>query len=204
MSNPKIEPVWNSVVERIEGEDMVEKVVIKNVKTGEISDLPVAGVFVFVGMDPNSEFVKGLVEMKDGGWIVTNDRLETSVEGIFAAGDVRDKFLRQVVTAAGDGATAAMAAYSYVSEQLHLQKVLFEPEKVVSFFYSSIEPEQIKLATDIEKTYHRKVILVDGYKNKRMCEKLGIDELPKAVVLNKGTLVRSKKILGVQDIEELI
>ena len=204
MSNPKIEPVWNSVVEKIDGEDMVEKVVIKNVKTGEISELPVAGVFVFVGMDPNSEFVKDLVETKDGGWIVTDEKLETSVEGIFAAGDVRDKFLRQVVTAAGDGATAAMSAYAYISEQLHLQKVLFEPEKVVSFLYSSIEPQQIKLATEIEKKYPKKILLVDGYKNKRMCEKLGISELPQAVVLNKGSLICSKKISSVQEIEELV
>ena len=204
MSNPKIEPVWNSIVEKIDGEDMVEKVVIKNVKTGESSELPVAGVFVFVGMDPNSEFVKDLVETKDGGWIVTDEKLETSVEGIFAAGDVRDKFLRQVVTAAGDGATAAMSAYAYISEQLHLQKVLFEPEKVVSLFYSSIEPQQIKLATEIEKKYPKKILLIDGYKNKRMCEKLGISELPQAVVLNKGSLICSKKISSVQEIEELV
>ncbi len=204
MANPKIEPVWNSVVERIKGTDMVEGIVLKNVKTGETSELPVAGVFVFVGMNPNCDFVKGLVETKDGGWIVTNEMLETSVEGIFAAGDVRDKFLRQVVTAAGDGATAAMAAYSYISEQLHLQKVLFEPERVVSLFYSSIDPEQIKLANEVEKKYAKKVLLIDGYKNKRMCEKLGIVDLPQVVVLNKGSLVKSKAINDAQAIEGLL
>jgi thioredoxin reductase (NADPH) len=204
MANPKIEPVWDSVVERIKGTDMVEGIVLKNVKTGETSELPVAGVFVFVGMNPNSDFVKGLVETKGGGWIVTNEMLETSVEGIFAAGDVRDKFLRQVVTAAGDGATAAMAAYSYISEQLHLQKVLFEPERVVSLFYSSIDPEQIKLANEVEKKYAKKVLLIDGYKNKRMCEKLGIDDLPQVVVLNKGSLVKSKAINDAQAIEGLL
>jgi len=204
MANPKIEPVWNSVVEKIKGTDMVEGIVLKNVKTGETSELPVAGVFVFVGMNPNSDFVKGLVETKDGGWIVTNEMLETSVEGIFAAGDVRDKFLRQVVTAAGDGATAAMAAYSYISEQLHLQKVLFEPERVVSLFYSSIDQEQIKLANEVEKKYAKKVLLIDGYKNKRMCEKLGIVDLPQVVVLNKGSLVKSKAINDAQAIEGLL
>ena len=204
MANPKIEPVWNSVVERIKGTDMVEGIVLKNVKTGETSELPVAGVFVFVGMNPNCDFVKGLVETKDGGWIVTNEMLETSVEGIFAAGDVRDKFLRQVVTAAGDGATAAMAAYSYISEQLHLQKGLFEPERVVSLFYSSIDQEQIKLANEVEKKYAKKVLLIDGYKNKRMCEKLGIVDLPQVVVLNRGSLVKSKAINDAQAIEGLL
>ncbi|WP_286974736.1 thioredoxin-disulfide reductase [Acetomicrobium sp. UBA5826] len=204
MANPKIEPVWDSVVERIKGTDMVEGIVLKNVKTGETSELPVAGVFVFVGMNPNSDFVKGLVETKGGGWIVTNEMLETSVEGVFAAGDVRDKFLRQVVTAAGDGAIAAMAAYSYISEQLHLQKVLFEPERVVSLFYSSIDPEQIKLANEVEKKHAKKVLLIDGYKNKRMCEKLGIVDLPQVVVLNKGSLVKSKAINDAQAIEGLL
>jgi len=204
MANPKIEPVWNSVVEKIKGTDMVEGIVLKNVKTGETSELPVAGIFVFVGMNPNSDFVKGLVETKDGGWIVPNEMLETSVEGIFAAGDVRDKFLRQVVTAAGDGATAAMAAYSYISEQLHLQKVLFEPERVVSLFYSSIDQEQIKLANEVEKKYAKKVLLIDGYKNKRMCEKLGIVDLPQVVVLNRGSLVKSKAINDAQAIEGLL
>ena len=204
MANPKIEPVWDSVVERIKGTDMVEGIVLKNVKTGETSELPVAGVFVFVGMNPNCDFVKGLVETKDGGWIVTNEMLETSVEGVFAAGDVRDKFLRQVVTAAGDGATAAMAAYSYISEQLHLQKVLFEPERVVSLFYSSIDQEQIKLANEVEKKYAKKVLLIDGYKNKRMCEKLGIVDLPQVVVLNRGSLVKSKAINDAQAIEGLL
>jgi len=204
MANPKIEPVWNSVVEKIKGTDMVEGIVLKNVKTGETSELPVAGIFVFVGMNPNSDFVKGLVETKDGGWIVTNEMLETSVEGIFAAGDVRDKFLRQVVTAAGDGATAAMAAYSYISEQLHLQKVLFEPERVVSLFYSSIDPKQIKLANEVEKKYAKKVLLIDGYKNKRMCEKLGLVDLPQVIVLNKGSLIKSKAINDAQEIEGLL
>ena len=73
-----------------------------------------AGVFMFVGQSPHDEPVRGLVEAAKGGWIKTNDEMETSVEGIFAAGDVRDTSLRQVVTAAGDGARAAMSAYAYL------------------------------------------------------------------------------------------
>ena len=131
LANPKIVPVWNSVVESIEGEGVVEKLVLKNVKTGEISDLPVAGCFVFVGTEPNVAYLQpesSVVKQTRGGWIDTNDKMETSVEGIFAAGDIRDKYLRQVVTAAGDGAVAAMAAYSYITEQLHLRSVLIDPE----------------------------------------------------------------------------
>ena len=113
----KLVPVWNSVVEAIEGDDLVERVRIKNVKTNEESTLDVAGVFMFVGTYPHVEYLEGLkgkLEQRDGGWIVTGAHLNTSIPGVFAAGDIRDTPLRQVVTAAADGAIAAMSAYHYI------------------------------------------------------------------------------------------
>ncbi|MBR1487007.1 MAG: FAD-dependent oxidoreductase, partial [Synergistaceae bacterium] len=110
LANPKITPIYDTVLKKIEGNGMVENIVLENVKTGEISSLPVAGVFMFVGQEPNDECVRGLVKSEKGGWIITDEKMETSVPGIFAAGDVRSKFLRQVITAASDGAIAAMAA----------------------------------------------------------------------------------------------
>ncbi len=110
----KLVPVWDSVVEAIEGDGLVERVRVKNVKTQEVSTLDVAGVFMFVGTSPHVSFMNDLVEQRDGGWIVTGPRMETSVPGIFAAGDVRDTPLRQVLTAASDGAIAAMSAYHYL------------------------------------------------------------------------------------------
>ena len=117
LANPKIVPVYDSVVEKIEGVGMVENLVLKNVKTGEKSNLDVAGVFMFVGQEPEDDCVRGLVEAEKGGWIITDERMRTSVEGIFAAGDIRSKFLRQVITAASDGAIAAMSASAYITEQ---------------------------------------------------------------------------------------
>lgn len=203
-SNPKIVPIVDTVVESIEGKDMVEKVVLKNLKTGEISDLPLAGVFVFVGIEPNAEFAQGVVETRPGGWIVTNNRMETSIEGIFAAGDVRDTFLRQVVTAAGDGASAAMAAYAYISEQLHLQSVLLAPRKVFALFTSSIDEDQIKLAADAEKLKDQvgaPLALIDGYRNARMTEKLGLTELPAMVELNSGKVVRCNVVRDAENVK---
>jgi thioredoxin reductase (NADPH) len=117
LKNPKVQPVYSTVVERIEGDgDMVTKAVLKNVKTGEISELPVAFVFMFVGTQPNNELVKDLVKCSEkGGWVETDDSLMTSVPGIFAAGDVRQTPLRQVITAASDGAVAGMSAYKYIA-----------------------------------------------------------------------------------------
>jgi thioredoxin reductase (NADPH) len=89
-------------------------VLVRNVKSGEMTPLTVAGVFMFVGTQPHLDFLEGLLERREGGWLATDRNLATSVPGIFAAGDVRDTPLRQVVTAAADGALAAMSAYHYL------------------------------------------------------------------------------------------
>ena len=192
LANPKIEPVYNTVVEKIEGDGIVENLVLKNVRTGEISNLPVAGVFMFVGQEPDDDCVRGLVKAEKGGWIITNDHMETSVEGIFAAGDVRSKYLRQVITAAADGAVAAMAASSYINEQLHLRSTLLEPEEVKAFFYSSIDEAQLKLSNAVEscaKAKGLKVPVIDGYRNARMTEKLGLaGKMPAVAEIKKGVV----------------
>ena len=210
LSNPKIEPIWNSVVESIEGEGLVEKLVLKNVKTGEVSDLPVAGVFIFVGTEPNVSYLGepgSVVNQTRGGWIDTNDKMETSVEGIFAAGDIREKYLRQVVTAAGDGAVASMAAYSYITEQLHLRSVLIDPEHVYALLTSSIDQDQINLQVEAEKYTKEsgvKIALIDGYRNARIVEKLGIKELPALLELKKGEIVRSSKPENMEAVKEFV
>ena len=204
LANPKIEPVYNTVVEKIEGDGMVENLVLKNVKTGEISNLPVSGVFMFVGQEPDDQCVRGLVKAERGGWIITNDHMETSVEGIFAAGDVRSKYLRQVITAAADGAVAAMAASSYINEQLHLKATLLEPEEVKAFFYSSIDESQVKLSNSVEnaaKAKGVKIPVIDGYRNARMTEKLGLaGKLPALATLKKGVVAEVKEIKSADEI----
>ena len=205
LANPKIEPVYNTVVEKIEGDGMVENLVLKNVKTGEISNLPVSGVFMFVGQDPDDDCVKGLVNAERGGWIITNDHMETSVEGIFAAGDVRSKYLRQVITAAADGAVAAMAASSYINEQLHLRSTLLEPEEVKAFFYSSIDEAQVKLSNTVEtfaKSKGVKVPVIDGYRNARMTEKLSLaGKMPAIATIKKGIVDKVVTVKSEADIE---
>lgn len=208
LANPKIEPVYNTVVEKIEGDGMVENLVLKNVRTGEVSNLAVSGVFMFVGQEPDVDCVKGLVKAEKGGWIITNDYMETSVEGIFAAGDVRSKYLRQVITAAADGAVAAMAASSYINEQLHLRSTLLEPEEVKAFFYSSIDAEQVKLSNAAEtcaKAKGVKVPVIDGYRNARMTEKLGLtDKMPAVAVIKKGVVDKVTTVKSESDIESAL
>ena len=113
-SEEKIEIIWDSIPKRIVGKAGVEGIDLKNVKTGEESHLPVQGVFVFIGYRPNNELVKGLLECDERGFVVTNKYMETSETGVFAAGDITSKLLRQISTAVGDGATAAFAAERYL------------------------------------------------------------------------------------------
>ncbi|MBW1680267.1 MAG: thioredoxin-disulfide reductase [Deltaproteobacteria bacterium] len=110
----KISFIWDTVPLKIEGRNGVEGVRLKNVKTGEESLLPVSGVFVFIGYTPTTDLVKGLLELDQGGFVVTDEGMETSVPGVFAAGDIRSKALRQVSTAVGEGAAAAFSAEKYI------------------------------------------------------------------------------------------
>lgn len=113
-ANDKIEFIWDTVVVDIEGEYEVQGLKLKNVKTSEESVLKVDGVFVAIGLAPNTEIIKGIIDMDEYGYIVTDDDMRTNIPGVFAAGDVRHKTLRQVVTATGDGATAAYVAEKYI------------------------------------------------------------------------------------------
>ncbi len=117
LANEKITIFWNRVVEEILGQDQVEGVRLRNVKTGEEETLKVQGVFIFVGISPQSEFVKGLLPLDEKGFIITDCEMRTEVPGVFAAGDVRSKACRQIVTAAGDGATAAYMAEHYLTQK---------------------------------------------------------------------------------------
>jgi thioredoxin reductase (NADPH) len=109
LAHPKIEPVWNTVVEGIEGENEVASLAVLNLKTGERGSLAVAGVFIYVGIQPNTGFLADMVERDEQGFIRTDEWMRTSMAGIYAAGDCRSKPLRQIVTAVGEGATAAYA-----------------------------------------------------------------------------------------------
>lgn len=114
MENEKIEIIWDTVVEKVIGEDKVEAVAIHNLKTGDKSILNTEGVFVFIGYIPNSDFLPSQLQLDQRGYIITDDELRTNITGVFAVGDVRQKVLRQVATAVGDGAQVVVALGEYL------------------------------------------------------------------------------------------
>lgn len=199
-AHPKMNFVWNSVLAEIVGEDEVEGVKIKNLKTGEITDYPCQGVFFFVGMVPGTECVKGQMDLDQRGWIHTNDRMETSVDGVFAVGDVRDKYLRQVSTAIGDGATAATAAERYIEEQEDFKKNVVESEKPVLLgFWSPEFGDSLDKMGKVDEANRQtgdkyKFIEVDITRKKGLAKKYDVavtaDNTACVVELNKGELVR--------------
>jgi thioredoxin reductase (NADPH) len=114
LSEPKVEFMWNSELREIKGEQTVQSASVLNNVTGETTEVPVSGVFFYVGNEPNTRFLDGVVELNEAGYVVTDDRLETSVPGIYAAGDARANHFKQVILAAAEGALAALSAQRYL------------------------------------------------------------------------------------------
>jgi len=120
LANPKIEVVWNSVVEDVVGEGAVSHVVLRDTVTGDLSELDVQGLFVAIGHTPNTTLFEGQLDLDENGYIVTGaDSTRTSVEGVFAAGDVQDHVYRQAITAAGSGCMAAIETERWLAEAEH-------------------------------------------------------------------------------------
>lgn len=123
-ANEKIHFMWNTVVKEIKGDGIVESMVVENVKTGEVTEIfadeedGTFGIFVFIGLVPTTELFEGKLEMENG-YIITDEDMRTNIPGVFAAGDCRKKSLRQVVTAAADGAIAAVQAEKYINEEFN-------------------------------------------------------------------------------------
>lgn len=123
--NAKIEPIWDTVVERVDadGQGLVNNLRLRNVRTGEARHLPATGMFVFIGFRPNTGIIEGHVRHDEMGYLLTDQNMQTTIPGLFAAGDVRAQLTRQVTTAVGDATTAAIAAEKYLKALADGQKV---------------------------------------------------------------------------------
>ncbi|MDQ7093556.1 FAD-dependent oxidoreductase [Desulfosporosinus sp. PR] len=200
LHNEKIEFVWNSTLEEVLGEDQVEGVRLKNLKTGASTELACQGVFFFVGMLPATHCLKDSgLEMDEQGYIPVKERMETNLEGVYAAGDNRVKYLRQVVTAAADGATAAVAAERYIEELKAFNRdVLHSEKQVLLLFFNAQKQESLTFGTLLEGVNRElnepyKVVKVDMATKKNLAKNYGIASAPAVVVLDQGTEVKRLK-----------
>lgn len=194
-ANPKIEWVWSSVLEEITGDGIVESVTIKNIKTGTLTEMETNGVFFFVGTVPKTAFLEGKVELDQRGYIITNDQMETNVAGVYAVGDARVKYLRQVITAAADGAVAAVAAEKYLAEEEGFKEQVLQAGKpVIVAFWAPQNEASIKAIGLLEQIAAElgdsiKLVKIDTYRNQRTAKRYGVSEIPAVVFFQGGEAI---------------
>ncbi len=206
-ANPKIEFIWNSTVVAVEGGESVESVKVKNVRTDEVTDHKTAGIFFFVGMIPQTDFVKDIVETNRGGFILTDNEMKSSVDGIYAAGDCRDTFLRQVITASSDGAIAAVAAERYINDRDYLLSIMGEKDKKIGFiFYNPYENDSLEGSREIEKKIDGEMIPImqDITKQTNLYKDLGLKGQLALAVYENGKFLETKDFQDMESLENYI
>lgn len=211
MSNPKMEFIWNTVVEEFRGDDEhLRSVALKNLKDNQIMDVPVDTCFLFIGYVPNTEIFKGMIDLSHAGYIITNEKMETNLPGVFAAGDVRDKFLKQVATAVGDGAIAGYAAEKYLAESEVFEKQILDSSLPgVVYIWNAVDTASRELLPVIEayeeKTAGKvKVTKVDIYKSSGIAARLGVDQVPSIAFIKDGKVEKIITSLITEDTLEAL
>ena len=175
-------------------DERLRSVALKDTRNGEIIDVPVDTCFMFIGYVPNTEIFKGVVDMTRAGYLVTNEKMETNIPGVFAAGDVRDKFLKQVATAVGDGAIAGYAAEKYIAEsEVFENQIMDKSMPGVAYIWNAVVPESRELLKEVEafEEKHKgsvKVNKVDVYKSNGIAVRLGVEAVPAAVAIRDGRI----------------
>ncbi len=207
-SNDKINFVWNSVVDEINGDDLVNGVTLKHLKTGETRDIACDGVFMFVGTVPRTDFVKELIDLTPEGYVKVNSKKETSIPGIFAVGDVTDTVLRQVITAASDGAIAAVAADRYIEEEENwLEKVSHFDGTVMVAFWTPTNAKSIETISALEAHCRKgdevRIVTIDTYKSQIISNRFNVEELPVVIRFEAGKEVRRVAVNSMNDLETL-
>ncbi len=198
MKNPKLHFRYNSTIAEVYGDDEVKGVKLKNMCSGELTDFPCQGVFFFCGMIPETKFLAGAVPMDSRGWLITDDDMDLGVGGVFAAGDVREKYLRQVATAVGDGAAAATAAERYITEMEQFRTNVLESDEPVElgFWDSTLDgsAEALDVIRGKERCCERAIRFIDM----DVTRKKGIAAMYN-IVLNEDNPAQSVIVEGKQD-----
>lgn len=191
--NPKIDFVWNSTLEEIKGDEEVKSLVIKNVVTGEKQEVKADGIFFFVGMIPQTDFLKDKNICDEKGYLPVDEQKRTRIPGLYAVGDCTQTFLRQVVTSAADGAIAATASERYVKEKRQIDELLTpDSGKVAFLFYNPYDSKQIEQVTKMEEALQSeyRIVRQDITRQTLLYERLGLKGAPVSAYYENGKLIR--------------
>lgn len=209
MQNPKMSFIWNTVVEEFKGNGHLDTVVLRNLKTNEMIHVPVDTCFIFIGYLPNTEIFKDVLPMTKAGYLLTNEKMETSIPGVFAAGDVRDKFLKQVATAVGDGAIAGYAAEKYIAEsEMFEMQILNHGRPSLAYVYNAIDATSRAYLSVIEGFEHEhpdiKVSRIDVYKSDGLARRLGVSKYPSLVYINNNKVIHKIDDINDLSIQQIV
>lgn len=202
LANPKMSFIWNTVVDGFEGEDHLETVILRNVKTGEHIPVNCDNCFEFIGYLPNSELFENQLPLTPQKYIKVNHKMETGIEGVLAVGDITDKYLKQIATAVGDGAIAGTVAERYIAEKNIFDNQIMQKEKPgLIFVYNAIDCDARNFLTEIEAIEKSAagslaVSRIDTYKSNGLALKLELESVPAAVVTKDGKI--AKKVYGLE------
>lgn len=202
LANPKMSFIWNTVVDGFEGEDHLETVILRNVKTGEHIPVNCDNCFEFIGYLPNSELFENQLPLTPQKYIKVNHKMETGIEGVLAVGDITDKYLKQIATAVGDGAIAGTVAERYIAEKNIFDNQIMQKEKPgLIFVYNAIDCDARNFLAEIEAIEKSAagslaVSRIDTYKSNGLALKLELESVPAAVVTKDGKI--AKKVYGLE------
>ncbi len=191
LANPKMKFMWNTMVDSFAGEGHLDTVNLKNLKNGEIIPVKVDNCFEFIGYEPNTEIFEGKVKMSKRKYILTDENMEVGIAGVFACGDVREKWLKQVATAVGDGAIAGVGAEKYIAETEMFENQIMQKDKIgLIYVYSAIDApsrELLPMMQEIEELFNNQVKLnvIDQYKGMSLCDRLACDVDPMTIFFTK-------------------
>lgn len=204
LSNPKMDFKWNTVVDSFEGKDYLSKVVLKNVKEDVLVPIECDNCFEFIGYIPNTELFEGQIDLTNRGYIPVDDKKETNIPGVFAVGDVTDKWLRQVATAVGDGAIAGTAAEKFIAEEkIFHDKILQKEKPGLIYLYTAIDDASRDFLSDLKSFESDDIVVnkIDIYKSTRIAEKLNVDSFPSIVLTKNGKIVETITTMDVKTIQ---
>ena len=197
LANPKMEFLWNTVADSFEGEEHLDTVVLRNLKTNSLQPVKVDTCFEFIGYEPNTEIFKGVVDLSEKDYVIVNELMETSVPGVFSAGDVNEKFLKQVATAVGDGAIAGVMAEKFLAENEVFYNQILNPDKPgIVFVYDATCERCRQVLPIIEEVAERsegkfRTTKVDVYKSKGIARRLGVKGPPVLVLIKDGKVEKT-------------
>lgn len=204
--NKKIDFIWNSTVNKINGTNTVESIDILNIKTNKITNHKTNGLFSFVGTIPNTNLIKNLVNTTNSGYIIVNEKKETSLQGIYAVGDCTNNYLKQVITACSDGTIAATAAERFITEQSIINKELSQNNIILFAFYNPYNNICIKNLSTLEKNISNiNITKIDISKQDYLYKKLNLNNDFNIVLYKNQNIIfkLEKNILEEYDLYEL-